>query len=243
MSQLRGFTDRARTVAGSVPARLSLPALPSPPGAHVGRPAERHRPDGRAQRQSITAIRAQLDAFDEQLGVFERILGRSSSGAPPGRGWRRPSATWCAATRPRAGPRAARPRPDAAQAWVSLGLVAVVVAGAAAQQPGDRTDARLGLPERGDRGMRSSWMRRRVSGTVSTAGSSSTRPTRSRPGLRARTGSSAPRPGPRGVGDALRRLDGLAGQRRGRGELPDVPWRSLRVWAAGPAPRSASAAG
>jgi hypothetical protein len=27
-----------------------------------------------AQRQSIAAIRAQLDAFDEQLGVFERIL-------------------------------------------------------------------------------------------------------------------------------------------------------------------------
>jgi hypothetical protein len=27
-----------------------------------------------AQRQSIVAIRAQLDAFDEQLAVFERIL-------------------------------------------------------------------------------------------------------------------------------------------------------------------------
>ncbi|WP_324278109.1 hypothetical protein [Blastococcus brunescens] len=28
----------------------------------------------RAQRQSIAAMRAQLDAFDQQLAVFERIL-------------------------------------------------------------------------------------------------------------------------------------------------------------------------
>src|SRR3954454_25072674 len=40
-------------------------------------------------------------------------------------------------------------------------------------------------------GTRSSWMRRSVSGTVSTTGSSSTRPTRSMPGFSARTGSSS----------------------------------------------------
>ena len=33
VNQLRSFTDRARSVAGAVPSRLSLPALPSPPGA------------------------------------------------------------------------------------------------------------------------------------------------------------------------------------------------------------------
>ena len=31
--QLRGFTDRARSLAGAVPSKLSLPSLPSPPGA------------------------------------------------------------------------------------------------------------------------------------------------------------------------------------------------------------------
>lgn len=73
--QLRGFTDRARAVAGAVPGRLSLPALPSPPGAMSAAQLRAIAQTVSAQRQSITAIRAQLDAFDEQLEVFERILG------------------------------------------------------------------------------------------------------------------------------------------------------------------------
>ena len=78
VQQLRGFTDRARAVAGSVPGRLplpALPALPSPPGAMSAAQLRAIAQTVRAQRQSITAIRAQLDAFDEQLAVFERILG------------------------------------------------------------------------------------------------------------------------------------------------------------------------
>jgi hypothetical protein len=70
--QLRGFTDRARAVAGSVPGRL--PSLPSPPGAMSAAQLKAIAQTVHAQRQSIAAIRAQLDAFDEQLGVFERIL-------------------------------------------------------------------------------------------------------------------------------------------------------------------------
>ncbi|SOD98471.1 hypothetical protein [Blastococcus haudaquaticus] len=72
--QLRGFTDRARSVAGAVPARLHLPALPSPPGAMSAAQVSAIAQTVRAQRESISAIRAQLDAFDQQLGVFERIL-------------------------------------------------------------------------------------------------------------------------------------------------------------------------
>ena len=75
VQQLRGFTDRARAVAGSVPGRLPLPTLPSPPGAMSAAQLRAIAQTVRAQRQSITAIRAQLDAFDEQLAVFERILG------------------------------------------------------------------------------------------------------------------------------------------------------------------------
>jgi hypothetical protein len=74
VGQLRGFTDRARSVAGSVPARLHLPALPSPPGAMSAAQVSAIAQTVKAQRQSIAAIRAQLDAFDQQLGVFERIL-------------------------------------------------------------------------------------------------------------------------------------------------------------------------
>jgi hypothetical protein len=74
VNQLRGFTDRARAVAGAVPGRLSFPALPSPPGALSAAQLRSIARTVSAQRQSITAIRAQLDAFDEQLGVFERIL-------------------------------------------------------------------------------------------------------------------------------------------------------------------------
>jgi len=74
VNQLRGFTDRARSVAGAVPSRLHLPALPSPPGAMSAAQVSAIAQTVRAQRESISAIRAQLDAFDQQLGVFERIL-------------------------------------------------------------------------------------------------------------------------------------------------------------------------
>lgn len=74
VNQLRGFTDRARSLAGSVPSKLHLPALPSPPGAMSAAQVGAVAQTVRAQRQSIAAMRAQLDAFDQQLAVFERIL-------------------------------------------------------------------------------------------------------------------------------------------------------------------------
>jgi hypothetical protein len=74
VSQLRGFTDRARSLAGAVPGRLSLPALPSPPGAMSAAQLGAVAQTVRAQRQSIAAMAAQLEAFDQQLAVFERIL-------------------------------------------------------------------------------------------------------------------------------------------------------------------------
>jgi hypothetical protein len=72
--QLRGFTDRARSLAGAVPGRLTLPALPSPPGALSAAQLGAVAQTVRAQRQSIAAMSAQLEAFDQQLAVFERIL-------------------------------------------------------------------------------------------------------------------------------------------------------------------------
>jgi hypothetical protein len=74
VGQLRGFSDRARSLAGSVPSKLHLPALPSPPGAMSAAQVGAVAQTVKAQRQSIAAMRAQLDAFDQQLGVFERIL-------------------------------------------------------------------------------------------------------------------------------------------------------------------------
>jgi hypothetical protein len=74
VNQLRGFTDRARSLAGAVPARLSLPSLPSPPGAMSAAQLRAVAQTVTAQRQSIAAMRAQLDAFDQQLAVFERLL-------------------------------------------------------------------------------------------------------------------------------------------------------------------------
>ncbi len=73
-SQLKAFADRARSVAGAVPGRLPLPALPSPPGALSAAQLRAVAQTVHAQRQSIAAMRAQLDAFDEQLGVVERVL-------------------------------------------------------------------------------------------------------------------------------------------------------------------------
>ena len=72
--QLRGFTDRARSLAGAVPTRLSLPTLPSPPGAMSAAQLRAVAQTVRAQREAISAMKAQLDAFDQQMAVFERIL-------------------------------------------------------------------------------------------------------------------------------------------------------------------------
>jgi hypothetical protein len=72
--QLRGFTDRARSLAGAVPTKLSLPSLPSPPGAMSAAQLRAVAQTVTAQRQSVSAMRAQLDAFDQQMAVFERIL-------------------------------------------------------------------------------------------------------------------------------------------------------------------------
>src|SRR3954464_14772598 len=74
VNQLRGFTDRARSLAGAVPSKLSLPSLPSPPGAMSAAQLRAVAQTVTAQRQSIAAMRAQLDAFDQQMAVFERIL-------------------------------------------------------------------------------------------------------------------------------------------------------------------------
>jgi hypothetical protein len=73
VSQLRAFTDRARGLAaGAVP--FSLPRLPSPPGALSAAQLKAIDKAVRGQRQQIRAMTAQLQAFDEQLAVFERIL-------------------------------------------------------------------------------------------------------------------------------------------------------------------------
>ncbi|MGK5115734.1 MULTISPECIES: hypothetical protein [unclassified Geodermatophilus] len=72
ISQLRAFTDRARGLAGVVP--FSLPRLPSPPGALSAAQLQAIDKAVRGQRQQIQAMTAQLEAFDEQLAVFERIL-------------------------------------------------------------------------------------------------------------------------------------------------------------------------
>src|SRR5918995_741798 len=74
VNQLRAFSERARSVAGAVPSKLPLPALPSPPGAMSAAQVGAVAQTVKAQRQSIAAMRAPLDAFDQQLGVFERIL-------------------------------------------------------------------------------------------------------------------------------------------------------------------------
>ncbi|HYH24025.1 MAG TPA: hypothetical protein VD834_01650 [Blastococcus sp.] len=74
VGQLRAFTDRARSLAGAVPGKLSLPALPSPPGALSAAQIKAIAEVVSAQRQSISAMSAQLQAFDQQLAVFERIL-------------------------------------------------------------------------------------------------------------------------------------------------------------------------
>ena len=74
VNQLRGFSDRARTIAGAVPGKLHLPALPSPPGAMSAAQLRAIAQAVQAQRQSIAAMQSQLEAFDQQMAVFERIL-------------------------------------------------------------------------------------------------------------------------------------------------------------------------
>ena len=69
VGQLRAFTDRAR---GAVP--FSMPRLPSPPGALSAAQLRAIDQAVRSQRQQIAAMTAQLQAFDEQLAVFERVL-------------------------------------------------------------------------------------------------------------------------------------------------------------------------
>ncbi|MGY1744364.1 hypothetical protein [Blastococcus sp. SYSU D00695] len=75
VAQLKGFTDRARGLAaGAVPGGFSLPRLPSPPGAMSAAQLRAIDQAVRGQRQLITGMVAQLQAFDEQLAVFERLL-------------------------------------------------------------------------------------------------------------------------------------------------------------------------
>jgi hypothetical protein len=74
VNQLRGFTDKARSMAGAVPGRLSLPALPSPPGAMSAAQLRVVATTVSAQRQSIAAMASQLEAFDQQLAVIEKVL-------------------------------------------------------------------------------------------------------------------------------------------------------------------------
>src|SRR3712207_4062409 len=54
--------------------RSSMPRLPSPPGALSAAQLRAIDRAVRSQRQQIAAMTAQLQAFDEQLAVFERIL-------------------------------------------------------------------------------------------------------------------------------------------------------------------------
>jgi hypothetical protein len=74
VNQLRGFTDKARSMAGAVPGRFSLPALPTPPGAMSAAQLRVVATTVSAQRQSIAAMASQLEAFDQQLAVIEKVL-------------------------------------------------------------------------------------------------------------------------------------------------------------------------
>ena len=73
--QMRAFTDRARGLAaGAVSSGLTLPALPSPPGAMSAAQLQAVAQAVKAQRASLGSLRSQIDAFDHQLAVFERLL-------------------------------------------------------------------------------------------------------------------------------------------------------------------------
>src|SRR5690349_8973869 len=73
--QLRSFTDRARDLAGAaVPSGFALPALPSPPGAMSAAQLKAIAQAVKGQRAQTEALVANLEAYDQQLAVFERIL-------------------------------------------------------------------------------------------------------------------------------------------------------------------------
>jgi hypothetical protein len=73
--QLRAFTDRARDLAGAaVPSGLSLPALPSPPGAMSAAQLKAIAQTVKGQRAQTEALITNLQAYDQQLAVFERII-------------------------------------------------------------------------------------------------------------------------------------------------------------------------
>ena len=75
VAQLRSFTERARGMAaGAVPGGFSLPRLPSPPGAMSAAQLRAIDRAVKGQRRQIQGMVAQLQAFDEQLAVFERLL-------------------------------------------------------------------------------------------------------------------------------------------------------------------------
>jgi hypothetical protein len=73
--QLRSFTDRARDLAGSaVPSGFTLPTLPSPPGAMSAAQLKAIAQAVKGQRAQTEALITNLQAFDQQMAVFERIL-------------------------------------------------------------------------------------------------------------------------------------------------------------------------
>lgn len=73
--QLRSFTDRARDLAGAaVPSGFTLPALPSPPGAMSAAQLKAISQAVKGQRAQTEALITNLQAFDQQMAVFERIL-------------------------------------------------------------------------------------------------------------------------------------------------------------------------
>jgi len=73
--QLRSFSDRARDLAGAaVPSGFTLPALPSPPGAMSAAQLKAIAQAVKGQRAQTEALITNLQAFDQQMAVFERIL-------------------------------------------------------------------------------------------------------------------------------------------------------------------------
>ena len=194
MNQLRGFTDRARSLAGAVPSKLSLPVVAQPARRPVGRAAAGGGPD----RHGAAAVpRRDAGAAGGLRPAAGRVRAassaRSSTGAPPGPGSRRPSATSSGRTTP---PTGRTPSSREARSGRCPSGAPQVASG---RRPwGGGAGCPVTEPIRAwawrspwISGIRSSLIRRSVSGTVSTAGSSSTRPTRSRPGRSARTGSSS----------------------------------------------------
>ncbi len=83
VAQLRGVTERleglTRIAGSALPSVPALPPLPDLralplPGAISAGQIKMISTSVTAQRRSIVAMKAQLSAFDEQLGVLERIL-------------------------------------------------------------------------------------------------------------------------------------------------------------------------